>query len=288
MRDSASFLSSTPSLYVVATPIGHLSDISARALGVLREVDVVAAEDTRHSQRLLDAHGIRANLLALHEHNEQTAATKLIALLGEGKHVALISDAGTPGVSDPGARAVARVLEAGFAVVPVPGVCAAVAALSASGMGEGGFRFVGFLPPKSGARCTGLQALADEPVPLVFYESPHRIAECLADLAEVLGAQREIVVAREITKRHEQIARMPLGEATAWLAADPDRARGEFVLVVSGCPPVEGLPADAERVLLMLLRELPLKTAAQLAAEITGAPRKLLYARALELKQGLE
>src|SRR5690606_12667865 len=156
MRDSASFLSSTPSLYVVATPIGHLSDISARALGVLSEVDVVAAEDTRHSQRLLDAHGIRANLLALHEHNEQTAATRLIALLGDGKHVALISDAGTPAVSDPGARAVARVLEAGFAVVPVPGACAAIAALSASGMGEGGFRFVGFLPPKAGALRTAL------------------------------------------------------------------------------------------------------------------------------------
>jgi 16S rRNA (cytidine1402-2'-O)-methyltransferase len=288
MRDSASFLSSTPSLYVVATPIGHLSDISARALGVLSEVDVVAAEDTRHSQRLLDAHGIRANLLALHEHNEHTAATKLIALLGEGKHVAMISDAGTPAVSDPGARAVARVLEAGFPVVPVPGACAASAALSASGMGEWGFRFVGFLPPKPGARRTALQALADSPVPLVVYESPHRIAECLADLAEVLGAAREIVVAREITKRHEQIVRMPLAEAPAWLAADSDRGRGEFVLVVSACPPVEGMPPEAERVLGVLLRDLPLKTAAQLAAEITGAPRKLLYARALELKQGLE
>lgn len=273
---------------MVATPIGHLSDLSARALGVLSEVDVVAAEDTRHSQRLLDAHGIRATLLALHEHNEQTAATKLIALLGDGKHVALISDAGTPGVSDPGARAVARVLQAGFAVVPVPGACAAIAALSASGMGEGGFRFVGFLPPKPGARRTALQALADSPVALVVYESPHRIAECLVDLAEVLGAEREIVVAREITKRHEQIVRMPLGEASAWLAADSDRGRGEFVLVVSGCPPTEGMPAEAERVLSVLLRDLPLKTAAQLAAEITGAPRKLLYARALELKQGLE
>ncbi len=273
---------------MVATPIGHLSDISARGLGVLSEVDVVAAEDTRHSQRLLDAHGIRAQLLALHEHNEQTAATRLIALLGEGKHVALISDAGTPGVSDPGARAVARVLEAGFAVVPIPGACAAIAALSASGMGEGGFRFVGFLPPKAGARRTALQALADSPVPLVFYESPHRIAECLADLAELPGAGREIVIARELTKRHEQIVRLPLGEASAWLAADADHGRGEFVLVVSGCPPQEGLPAEAERVLAVLLRELPVKSAAQLASEITGVPRKLLYARALELKQELE
>lgn len=273
---------------MVATPIGHLSDISARALGLLREADVVAAEDTRHSQRLLDAHGIRANLLALHEHNEQTAATKLIALLGDGKHVVIITDAGTPGVSDPGARAVARVLEAGFPVVPVPGACAAVAALSASGMGEGGFRFVGFLPPKSGARRAELQVLAGSPVPLVIYESPHRIRECLADLAEVLGAGRQIVIARELTKRHEQIVRLPLGEAPAWLAADADHARGEFVLVVSGCPPAEGLTDEALRVLQLLLGELPVKTAAQLAAEITGAPRKQLYARALELKQGLE
>ena len=288
MRDPASFLSSTPSLYVVATPIGHLSDISARALGVLREVDVVAAEDTRHSQRLLDAHGIRATLMALHEHNEQTAATKLISLLHDGKHVALITDAGTPAVSDPGARAVARVLEAGFPVVPVPGACAAIAALSASGMGEGGFRFVGFLSPKAGARRAELQVLAGSPVPLVVYESPHRIAESLAALAEVLGPGREIVIARELTKRHEQIVRLPLGEATAWLAADADHARGEFVLVVSGCPPAEGLSAEALRVLELLLAELPVKSAAQLAAEIIGVPRKQLYARALELKQGLE
>lgn len=288
MRDPASFLSSTPSLYVVATPIGNLSDISARALGILREVDVVAAEDTRHSQRLLDAHGIRTHLLALHEHNEQTAATKLIGLLADGKHVALISDAGTPGVSDPGARAVARVHEAGYAVTPVPGACAAIAALSASGMGEGGFRFVGFLPPKAGARRGVLQGLVDSPVPLVFYESPHRIAESLGDLLAELGGEREIVVAREITKRHEQIVRMPLADASQWLAADSDRSRGEFVLVVSGCPVEEGLSADAERVLALLLSELPVKSAAQLASEITGVPRKPLYARALELKQGLE
>lgn len=273
---------------MVATPIGHLSDISARALGVLREADVVAAEDTRHSQRLLDAHGIRAKLLALHEHNEQSAATRLIELLAAGKQVALISDAGTPAVSDPGARAVARVLAAGHPVVPVPGACAAIAALSASGMGEGGFRFAGFLPPKVAARRAALQALAEEPVPLVLYESPHRIAECLDDLLAVFGDAREIVIAREITKRHEQIVRMTLDEAPAWLAADADRGRGEFVLVVSGCPPQQGLPAEAERVLGLLLRELAVKSAAKLAAEITGAPRKLLYARALELKQELE
>jgi len=273
---------------VVATPIGHLSDIGLRALGVLREADVVAAEDTRHSQRLLDAHGIRTKLLALHEHNEQSAATRLIELLADGRHVALITDAGTPGVSDPGARAVARVLAAGHPVVPVPGPCAAVAALSASGMGEGGFRFVGSLPPGGAGRREALQALAGEPVPLVLYESPHRIAECLADLRDVLGAGREIVVARELTKRHEQIVRMGLGEAPDWLAADPDHGRGEFVLVVSGCPPREGLTAEDGRVLDLLLDELPVRSAARLAAEITGAPRKLLYARALERKQDLE
>lgn len=268
---------------MVATPIGHLADIGLRALGVLREVDLIAAEDTRHSQRLLDAHGITTRLFALHEHNEQSAATRLIELLSEGRHIALISDAGTPGISDPGARAVARVLAAGHPVVPVPGACAAVAALSASGMGEGGFRFVGFLPPKSAARRATLETLAPSPVPLVLYESPHRIAECLADLAAVLGDGRELVVARELTKRHEQIVRLPLSEAPAWLAADSDRARGEFVLVVSGAPPREGLSPEAERVLALLLAELPLRSAVQLAAEITGVPRKLLYARALEL-----
>lgn len=284
MRDPASFLSSTPSLYVVATPIGNLADISLRALGILREVDVVAAEDTRHSVRLLDAHGIRAQMLALHEHNEQSAATRLIAMLGEGRHVALVSDAGTPGISDPGGRAVARVRAAGFPVVPVPGACAVVAALSAAGFGENGFRFVGFLPPRSAARRAEIEALADTSVPLVFYESPHRISECVADLAAVLGDGRELVIARELTKLHEQIVRLPLEDAEAWLAADSDHVRGEFVLAVSGRPESSGLSPEVERVLVLLLAETPLKTAARLASDITGAPRKLLYARALELQ----
>src|SRR5690554_4094117 len=220
MRDVASFLSSTPSLYVVATPIGHLADIGARALGVLREVDAIAAEDTRHSQRLLEAHGIRTPLFALHEHNEQSAASRVIALLAEGRHVALVSDAGTPGVSDPGARAVARVHAAGHPVVPVPGACAAIAALSASGLGETGFRFAGFLPPKSAARRATLAALVASPVALVLYESPHRIVECVDDLVAVFGEEREVVLARELTKLHEQIVRMPLADAPAWLAQD--------------------------------------------------------------------
>ncbi|MCC4117918.1 16S rRNA (cytidine(1402)-2'-O)-methyltransferase [Aromatoleum toluclasticum] len=284
MSTSPSPLSSTPSLYVVATPLGNLQDVSMRARGVLAEVGAIAAEDTRHSQRLLDALDVHTRLFPLHEHNEQAAVGQVIRMLEGGQHVALISDAGTPAISDPGARAVARVREAGFPVVPVPGPCAAIAALSASGFVDDGFRFVGFLPARQAARRARIEELRAQEVPLVFYESPHRIAECVDDLAAVLEPSRDIVIAREITKIYEQIARMPLGEAPAWLAADANRCRGEFVLIVAGAPAAEGLGADAERTLALLLEELPLKTAARLAADITGAPRKQLYARALELK----
>ncbi|ATE58877.1 16S rRNA (cytidine(1402)-2'-O)-methyltransferase [Thauera sinica] len=277
-------LSSTPSLYVVATPLGNLQDVTLRALAVLRAVDVVAAEDTRHSQRLFDACGIRTRMLALHEHNEQVAASQLIELLAQGRHVALITDAGTPAVSDPGARAVARVRAAGHPVVPVPGACAAVAALSVSGFAEAGFRFVGFLPPKSAARRAALEKLAGDPDVLVFYEAPHRVAECVADMAAVLGGMREVLIARELTKLHEEIACLMLADTAAWFAADPNRSRGEFVLVVRGAPAAEGLDAEAEKVLSLLLAELPVKTASRLAAEISGAPRNALYARALQLK----
>lgn len=273
------------SLYVVATPLGNLGDISQRALDVLRCADIIAAEDTRHSQRLLDAFGIRVRLTALHQHNEQKAADQLVHWLAEGKRVALISDAGTPAISDPGARAVARVRQAGFAVVPVPGACAAVAALSVSGFAEGGFRFVGFLPPKSAARLTVLSGLVGERDALVFYEAPHRVVECVTDMLAAFGAARELLVAREMTKLHEEIVRLPLGEAVAWFAADDNRVRGEFVLVVQGAPEPEGLSAEAERVLGLLLAELPLKTAARLAADISGEPKNALYARALVLKR---
>jgi len=277
-------LSSTPSLYVVATPLGNLHDITLRALAVLGAVDVVAAEDTRHSQRLLDAFGLRCRMLAVHQHNEQAAAGQLIELIADGKQVALITDAGTPAVSDPGARLVARVRASGYPVVPLPGPCAAVAALSVSGFGESGFRFVGFLPARPGARQAALQALVDAGEALVFYEAPHRIAESLADMEAVFGAQREVLIAREMTKLHEQIVRMSLADTAAWLAADSNRLRGEFVLVVAGAPVRDGLGGEIERVLALLLDEVPLKTAARLAAEITGAPRKALYARALELR----
>lgn len=277
-----------PSLYVVATPLGNLHDISFRALALLKTVGTVAAEDTRHSQRLLDAFGIRTKLLALHEHNEQSAAGQLIKLLEAGEHVALITDAGTPAVSDPGARAVARVQEAGFPVVPVPGACAAIAALSASGLADGAFHFHGFLPTRSAARRAQLEAMQGIPGTLVFYEAPHRIAECLADLAQVFTEGRQIVVARELTKMFEQIARMPLAEAPTWLAADPNRSRGEFVLLVSAAPPTEGVSAEAERVLKLLLNELPIKKAARMAAEITGAPKNALYELGLALRKADE
>ncbi len=272
---------------MVATPLGNLSDITLRAIEVLRAVDVIAAEDTRHSRRLLDAHGIGTRVVAVHEHNEQRAAGQLIRMLEAGQHVALISDAGTPAVSDPGARTVTRVREAGFRVVPVPGACAAIAALCASGFGESGFHFAAFLPARPAARRTALEALRALEVPLVFYESPHRIHECVADVVAMFEPEREIVIARELTKLHEQIVRFPLSGALAWLEADPNHVRGEFVVIVAAAPPAEGLDARTEEVLRRLLAELPVKTAARLAAEICNAPKNALYARALELKAAL-
>lgn len=273
-------------LSIVATPIGNLGDITLRALDCLRAADAIACEDTRHARRLLDHHGIRGQLLALHEHNEQQAAEKLIALLSAGKQVALISDAGTPAVSDPGARAVAAVRRAGFRVTPLPGPNAAIAALSAAGLDDPQFHFVGFLPAKVGARRTALEALKSLPATLVFYEAPHRIAATLDDLATILEPQREIVIAREVTKLFEQIERMPLTAAPAWLAADENHRRGEFVLLVSAPPPCENIDAECERILKLLLAELPVKQAAKLAAQITGRPKNDLYARALDLQGG--
>ena len=269
---------------MVATPLGNLQDISARAQAVLARVDVIAAEDTRHSQRLLDALGIATRLVALHEHNEQAAAGQVIRMLQAGQHVALISDAGTPAISDPGARAVARVREAGFPVVPIPGPCAAIAALSAAGFVDNGFHFVGFLPPKSAARRADIDALRALAVRLGCAAAARGGAAGGAARAAGREAEREIVSARELTKLFEQIVRVPLGEAAAWLAEDANRVRGEFVLVVSGAPAREGLDPQAERVLALLIAELPVKTAARLAADITGAPKNALYTRALELR----
>lgn len=281
-------MAETPALYVVATPLGNASDITQRALSVLRCVDVVAAEDTRHTQRLLDAYDISVPLLAAHEHNEQESATRIIERLQQGQHVALVSDAGTPAISDPGARVVRRVQEAGFRVVPLPGASAVIATLSASGLLDNRFLFVGFLPPKHAARVAEIERLRGTPATLVFYEAPHRIVECIDDLAATLEPTREIVIGRELTKLFEQIVRLPLAEASAWVRADANRQRGEFVVCVDAAPQGEGLSAEAERVLSLLLEELPLKGAAKLAASITGASKNALYERALALKEGAE
>ncbi len=274
-------------LYVVATPIGNLRDLSLRALDVLGSADVIAAEDTRNSGHLLTHHGIAANrLMALHQHNERSAAEKIIALLAQGQSVALVTDAGTPAVSDPGALLVAEVRAAGYRVIPIPGANAALAALSASGLPAPHFLFYGFLPNKSAARCRALQDLIALPYTLVFYEAPHRILECVADLHSVYGGERQIVFAREITKLFESFHRCTLAEAMDWLNADPNNQRGEFVLLVSGAvAQEEGLDAEAERVLSLLLKELPLKQAVQLAVQITGAGRNELYPRALQIKE---
>jgi len=269
---------------VVATPIGNLRDITLRALDTLRAVDTVFAEDTRDAQRLLAHHGITAKLAALHEHNEREATRTVLQRLAAGRDVALISDAGTPAISDPGAFAVAAARAAGFEVVPVPGPNAAVAALSVAGL-AGPFAFLGFLPPKPAARRRALEAWKDFPHTLVLYEAPHRIVECIDDLASVLGATRTVVLARELTKVFETVHGCPLGEARAWLEEDPNRLRGEFVVLVAGASPTADadLP-EGERVLALLLGALPLKTAVQLAARISGAPRNALYDKALALQ----
>ena len=274
-------------LYVVATPIGNLRDISLRGLDVLSSADTIAAEDTRNSAHLLTTHGITAKrLLALHQHNERGAAAKVIALLAEGQAVALITDAGTPAVSDPGALVVEEVRAAGYKVIPIPGANAAIAALSAAGLATPHFLFYGFLPNKSAARCKELQAMVEHPYTLVFYEAPHRILECVADLHSVFGDERDIVLAREVTKLFESIHRCKLSEATAWLHSDPNNLRGEFVVLVSAAPQrAAGLAAEIEHVLAILLAELPLKQAVTLAVQITGAGKNELYQRALEIKK---
>ncbi len=274
-------------LYVVATPIGNLGDITRRALDVLRDADVIAAEDTRNTGHLLNHYAIRTRqLVALHEHNERAAAEKLIGLLAEGKSVALVSDAGTPAVSDPGARLVADVRAAGFKVVPLPGANAAVAAVSAAGLDSAHFLFYGFLPSKSTARRKALEALVDLPYPIIFYEAPHRILECVADLEKVFGVARSLTIAREITKLFETIHTCPLGEAVAWMEADPNQQRGEFVLIVEGAPSKEegAVSESARHTLQLLLAELPLKQAVKLAVSITGGKKNEIYDMALAMK----
>ncbi len=261
--------------------------MTERAATLLKNATLVAAEDTRVSKVLLNHLGARPAMVPVHEHNEREAADKLLARLTAGEDVVLVSDAGTPGVSDPGARLVEALHREGVPVSPIPGPSAAVAAISVAGFTGPGFRFVGFLPPKRNARREAIAALAVDPVPQILFEAPHRVLECLSDLAEVLGEDREAVLCREITKTFETIKRLPLGELRDWVEADANQQRGEVVLVLAGAPAVErdeALDPAAEKALTVLLAELPVKQAVALAAQLTDAPRNALYQRALALK----
>lgn len=279
-------------LYVVATPVGNLRDVTLRALDVLRSADVVAAEDTRVTSVLLRHYGIAARPLSIHEHNEARRAARIVDLLRAGKSVALVSDAGTPAVSDPGARLVAAVRDAGFAIVPIPGANAAVAAVSAAGLSAERFVFMGFLPAAAKARRELLATVAPLPFALVVYEAPHRVRDTVMRLVEALGSERTLVVAREITKKFETIARLPLGEAPAWFAAEANRERGEFVLIVDapGAAAADdgsaAISPETDRWLSALVAELPPARAARVAAAAAGVPRDIAYARARALKPG--
>jgi 16S rRNA (cytidine1402-2'-O)-methyltransferase len=266
-----------PALYVLATPIGNAADITLRALQLLALADAVACEDTRNTAQLLARYGLQRQLLAAHQHNEREAGERIVARLAAGERIVLVSDAGTPAVSDPGARIVDAVLAAGMRVIPVPGASAAVAALSAGGLVNDHFHFHGFLPAKAKQRDSELARLSSLDATLVLYEAPHRIVETVDALLAAYGGERQIVFARELTKLFEQIHRCRLAEAPAWLAADANHRRGEFVLLIEAM-------AEAERILAILLEECPVKQAAALAAKITGQKKNALYERALRMK----
>lgn len=284
------------SLYVVATPIGHLSDIGGRAAEVLRAVDLVAAEDTRTTRVLLEHLGARPKTIAAHRHNEREAAQRIVDALADGRSVALVSDAGTPAVSDPGARIVDDVRAAGHRVVPVPGPSAPIALISASGLVEGPFHFEGFLPARAKARDERLAALARLPIPFVLFEAPHRIGPTLSAIARSCGTQRRIALGRELTKRFEEIHVCASGDALAWLEADPNRSRGEYVLVVGAPEPdpakddgslsgTASVQLDLQALLSELLAAMPLSRAVRLAGRLTGLPHRRLYAMALAAAQ---
>lgn len=286
MEEVARQIYPASTLYVVATPIGNAGDISLRALNVLSLVDAVACEDTRNTAHLLSRYGLSKELIAAHEHNERAAADVLVGRLQAGQRIALVSDAGTPGVSDPGARIVDAVLAAGLRVMPLPGASAAVAALSAGGLINDRFHFVGFLPVKAGQRALALSALRTVAATLVLYEAPHRIVETVAALEAAFEPRRQVVFARELTKLFEEIHRCPLSDAAGWIAADANRQKGEFVILVEGAPAAANADeAEAERILAILLAECPVKQAASLAAQITGQKKNALYERALRIKQ---
>lgn len=277
--------SAAGSLYVVATPIGNLDDISARALKLLREVSLIAAEDTRHSQRLMQHFGISTPLAACHEHNERDEGSRFITRLLAGDNVALISDAGTPLISDPGYHLVRQARAAGINVVPVPGACALIAALSAAGLPSDRFIFEGFLPAKAVGRRTRLEAVKEEPRTLIFYEAPHRILECLQDMESVFGGERPALLARELTKTFETLKGLPLSELRQFVESDSNQQRGECVVLVAGWTAPESdeaISSESMRILDLLLKEMPLKRAAALAAEITGERKNVLYQVALD------
>ena len=276
----------TAALYIVATPIGNLEDLAPRAIRLLSTVDLIAAEDTRHSSKLLHHFGIATKMTPVHEHNERVQIPKLIAQLQAGKSIALISDAGTPLISDPGFHLVRAARQAGVTVIPVPGPCAAIVALSAAGLPSDHFVFEGFPPAKTAARRAVYEKLRDEPRTLIFYESPHRILESLQDMADVIGPGREAVLARELTKQFETIRAGTLAELYAFVRADADQQRGEFVLLIHGAEREqrEALDADAERILNILLEDLPVSQSVTLAARITGLKKNRLYEYALRIK----
>ena len=277
---------SNSTLYVVATPIGNLGDMTPRAIEVLKQVDLIAAEDTRVTGHLLKHFGIGTPMVSLREHNERAMADKLVQRIKAGESIAQVSDAGTPAISDPGAVLVATAHAAGIAVVPVAGPSALATALSASGFTAPHSLFYGFLPPKSNQRREALEQLKQLPWISVFYEAPHRIADCLDDMQAVFGPEREAVLARELTKTFETIRRLPLGQLADWVKQDSNQQRGEAVLVIDAAPAVETASiAEHDHVLIPLLAELPLKQAVSLAQKITGAPRNSLYEHALALKK---
>jgi 16S rRNA (cytidine1402-2'-O)-methyltransferase len=275
----------TATLYIVATPIGNVTDISLRALHLLSIADAVACEDTRNTGNLLTRFGLSRPMIAAHQHNEREVAEKIIARLQAGERIALVSDAGTPGVSDPGARIVDAVRAAGLRVLPLPGPSAAITALSASGLINDQFYFVGFLPAKAKQRESALTQLLAVPAIMVFYEAPHRIVECVEALAGVFEGTRQVVFARELTKLFEEIHRCPLAEAMAWVEADAHREKGEFVVLLEGAAAgADAGDVEAERILNILLAECSVKQAASLAAQITGRKKNALYERALQIK----
>ena len=276
----------TAILYVVSTPIGNLQDLTPRAIETLNRVDLIAAEDTRHSGRLMQHFAISTPMVALHDHNERQRAQSLVQKLAEGQSIALISDAGTPLISDPGYHLVSAVRDAGYQVVPVVGPCALIAGLSVSGLATDRFSFYGFLPAKSSGRRQQLQQLERVTHTQVFYESPHRIVATVDDIVAVMGANRRLVLARELTKTFETVYCAKASEVQAWLAADHNQQKGEFVVLLEGAEPqqLQEIGPEEERMLTLLLAELPIKKAAAITASMTGHKKKALYDRALELQ----